>query len=36
MENTTAAILSGLGTMLVVAAVVVGLVWLTYRLADHS
>jgi hypothetical protein len=33
MENTTAAILTGLGTMLLVAAVVAGLVWLTYRLA---
>ena len=36
MENTTTAILAGLGTMLVVAAVVVGLVWLTYRLADRT
>jgi len=36
MENTATAILAGLGTMLVVAAVVVGLVWLTYRLADRS
>jgi hypothetical protein len=35
MENTAAAILSGLGTMLVVAAVVAGLVWLAYRLADR-
>jgi hypothetical protein len=35
MENTTAAILSGLGTMLVVAAVVAGLVWLAHRLADR-
>jgi hypothetical protein len=31
MENTTTAILTGLGTMLVA-----GLVWLAYRLADHS
>ena len=36
MENTATAILAGLGTMLVVAAVVVGLVWLSYRLADRS
>jgi hypothetical protein len=36
MENTAAAILAGLGTMLVVAAVVVGLVWLSYRLAERS
>jgi hypothetical protein len=36
MENTTAAILTGLGTMLVGAAVLVGLVWLAYRLADRS
>jgi hypothetical protein len=36
MENTTAAILAGLGTMLVVAAVMAGLVWLAYRLADRS
>ena len=36
MENTTTAILAGLGTMLVVAAVVAGLVWLTYRLADRA
>jgi hypothetical protein len=36
MENTTTAILAGLGTMLVVAAVVAGLVWLTYRLADRT
>ena len=35
MENTTTAILSGLGTMLVVAAVVAGLVWVAYRLADR-
>jgi hypothetical protein len=35
MENTTAAILSGLGTMLVVVAVVAGLVWVAYRLADR-
>jgi hypothetical protein len=36
MENTTAGILTGLGTMLVVAAVLAGLVWLAYRLADRS
>ena len=36
MENTTTAILAGLGTMLVVAAVVTGLVWLAYRLAERS
>jgi hypothetical protein len=36
MENSATAILAGLGTMLVVAAVVVGLVWLTYRLADRT
>jgi hypothetical protein len=36
MENTATAILAGLGTMLVVLAVVVGLVWLSYRLADRS
>lgn len=36
MENTTTAILSGLATMLVAAAVLVGLVWLAYRLADRS
>jgi hypothetical protein len=36
MENTTTAILSGLATMLVGAAVLVGLVWLAYRLADRS
>jgi hypothetical protein len=36
MENTTTAILAGLGTMLVVAAVLAGLVWLAYRLADRS
>ena len=35
MENTTAAILSGLGTMVVVVAVVAGLVWVAYRLADR-
>ena len=35
MGNTATAILSGLGTMLVVAAVVAGLVWLAYRLADR-
>jgi hypothetical protein len=36
MENTTEAILAGLGTMLVVAAVLAGLVLVAYRLADHS
>jgi hypothetical protein len=36
MENTAAAILAGLGTMLVVAAVVAGLVLAAYRLADKS
>ena len=36
MENTTTAILAGLGTMLVVAVVVAGLVWLTYRLAHRA
>jgi hypothetical protein len=36
MENTTAAILTGLGTMLLVAAVVAGLVLAVYRLADRS
>jgi hypothetical protein len=36
MEHTTAAILTGLGTMLVGAAVLVGLVWLAVRLADRS
>ena len=35
MENTATAILSGLGTMLVVVALVAGLVWLAYRLADR-
>ncbi len=36
MENTANAILAGLGTMLVAVAVVTGLVWLAYRLADRS
>jgi hypothetical protein len=36
MENTTTAILTGLGAMLLVAAVLAGLVWLAYRLADRS
>jgi type IV secretory pathway TrbF-like protein len=36
MENTATAILAGLGTMLLVAAVVTGLVWLTYRLAERT
>jgi hypothetical protein len=36
MENTTEAILTGLGTMLVVAALLAGLVLAAYRLADRS
>jgi hypothetical protein len=36
MENTGAAILAGLATMLAVAAIVVTLVWLAYRTADRS
>jgi hypothetical protein len=36
MANTTAGILTGLATMLVVLAVLAGLVWLAYRLADRS
>jgi hypothetical protein len=36
MEHTATAILAGLGTMVVVAALVAGLVWLTYRLADRG
>jgi hypothetical protein len=36
MENTTAAILAGLSTMLVVSGVLAGLVLATYRLADRS
>jgi hypothetical protein len=36
MENTATAILAGIGTMLVVAAVVAGLVLLSYRLAQRS
>jgi hypothetical protein len=36
MENTTAAILAGLGTMLVVLAVLAGLILAAYRLADRS
>jgi hypothetical protein len=36
MENTATGILAGLGTMLVVMAVVAALVWLAYRLADRS
>jgi hypothetical protein len=36
MENTTTATLTGLGAMLLAAAVLVGLVWLAYRLADRS
>ena len=34
--NLPTAILAGLGTMLLVAAVVAGLVWLAYRLAQRS
>jgi hypothetical protein len=33
MENTTAAILAGLGTMLLAVSVLAGLVWLAHRLA---
>jgi hypothetical protein len=36
MENTTEAILTALGTMLVVVAVLAGLVLAAYRLADRS
>jgi hypothetical protein len=36
MQNTTAAILTGLGTMLVGAAALAALVWLAHRLADRS
>jgi hypothetical protein len=36
MENTTTAILAGLGAMLVVVAVLAGLVLAAYRLADRS
>jgi hypothetical protein len=36
MENTATAILAGLGTMLLAAAVVAGLMWLSYRLADRA
>jgi hypothetical protein len=36
MENTTTAILTGLGTMLLVTAMLAGLVWLAYRLAHRS
>jgi hypothetical protein len=36
MENTTAGILTGLRSMLLGAAVLAGLVWLAYRLADRS
>jgi hypothetical protein len=35
MENTAAGILTGLATMLVVAAVLVALIWLTSRLAGR-
>jgi hypothetical protein len=36
MENTAAAILAGLGTMLVVAAVLAGVILAAYRLAERS
>jgi hypothetical protein len=36
MENTATGILAGLGTMLVVLAVLAALVWLTHRLADRG
>jgi hypothetical protein len=36
MENTATAILTGLATMLVGAAVLVWLVWLAHRLTDRS
>ena len=36
MENTAAAILAGVGTMLLVAAVLAGLVLLVHRLADKG
>jgi hypothetical protein len=36
MEHTTAGILAGLGTMLVVIAVVSGFILLTYRLSGRS
>jgi hypothetical protein len=36
MESTAAAILAGVGTMLLVAAVLVGLVLLAHRLADKG
>jgi hypothetical protein len=36
MEHTTTAILTGLATMLLGAAVLAGLVWLAYRLAQRS
>jgi hypothetical protein len=36
MEKTAAAILAGLGTMLVVAAVLAGVILAAYRLADRS
>jgi hypothetical protein len=36
MENTAAAILAGIGTMLLVAAVVTGLVVLAHRLASKA
>jgi hypothetical protein len=36
MEHTATAILAGLGTMLVVAAVMAGLVLVAYRLADKN
>ncbi len=36
MENTATAILSLLGTMVVAVAVVTGLVWMAYRLANRA
>ena len=36
MENTGAAILAGLATMVAVAAVVAALVWLAYRTAKRT
>jgi hypothetical protein len=35
VENTATAILAGLGTMLIAAAVVVGLVWFAHRMTDR-
>lgn len=36
MENTGAAILAGLATMLAVAAIVIALIWLAYRTANRT